>query len=224
MLLYIDDDFLAVNKKAGISVHDDPSSCDSLTGILEPEYGRLRPVHRIDTPVTGVVLLARNKRAAAALSKQFADNSPVKRYIAATADRLSAPCGKLEDNIFIPSGKIGGKVRIRDKADKRTKKASLKYREIFKTEKYFIYEIILETGRRHQIRAQLAHAGAHIKGDVKYGARRTNRGGGIHLHALSIGFLHPKDGRSLTISAPLPDDPIWNAVPPDVYELSAEKS
>ncbi len=93
------------------------------------------------------------------------------------------------------------------------KKAVLRYRLVGRTERFFLLEIELLTGRHHQIRAQLARAGCRIKGDLKYGYPRSNPGGGIHLHARSIAFVHPFTGKPLTITADPPDDPVWNAFP-----------
>ncbi|MBI9108230.1 MAG: RNA pseudouridine synthase [Spirochaetales bacterium] len=224
MVVYFDNSILAVNKKAGISVQEGKNSAESLKKMLEPEYGSLFVVHRIDTPVSGIVIFARTKAAAADLSRQFSLHTPVKRYLAATDISLPGGEGRLTDNIHVPSGNKANKVYLRNAEDKSTKKASLRYKEIFKTDKYHIFEIILETGRRHQIRVQLAGSGCHIKGDVKYGARRTNPGGGIHLHALSIEFTHPEDGRKIFLKADLPDDPIWNSVPPELYTSTVENS
>lgn len=223
MVVYFDEHIIAVNKKAGISVQPGKSGTESLTELLAAEYGELFVVHRIDTPATGLVLLARTKEAAASLSKQFSTNSVNKRYLAAT-DEVPGDGGRLIDFIHIPSGKKVNKVYIRTEKSKNTKKSSLVYREIYKTEKYHILEILLETGRRHQIRVQLSGAGAHIKGDVKYGARRTNRGGGIHLHALSLDFTHPADGRKMKLHAQLPDDPVWNSVPAETYSSASKQS
>jgi len=224
MIIHSDKSIIAVNKKAGIAVQEGKSGTPSLIKILEPEWGKLFTVHRIDTPVSGIVLFARTKKAAADLSRQFSSHSLLKRYLAAADSSLPENEGRLVNNIHIPSGNKANKVYIKKDSGSNTREASLRYKEIFKTDKYHIFEIILETGRRHQIRAQLADAGAHIKGDVKYGARRTNRGGGIHLHALSLEFNHPDDGKRISLKAGLPDDSIWNSIPGKLYDSAADNS
>jgi 23S rRNA pseudouridine1911/1915/1917 synthase len=224
MVVYFDDSIIAVNKKAGISVQPGKNGTEALTEILEPEYGKLFVVHRIDTPASGLVLFARTKAAAAALSSQFSTHTIKKRYLVAANNCPKDGEGRLTDFIHVPSGNKANKVYIKSATDRNTKKSSLIYKEIFKTDKYHILEIFLETGRRHQIRVQLAGAGCHIKGDVKYGAKRTNRGGGIHLHALSLEFNHPGDGRKIYLLADLPDDPVWNSVQAETYTSAADNS
>ncbi len=219
MLLYQDKDIIAVNKKIGEYVLPGIKGEPALIDRLEKSYGRLLPVHRIDVPVSGIVLFARTKAAAADLGRQFsgqADKPVEKRYLCAVDAAPPAESGRLEDYLYIPSGKKLNKVRVLKEPGKNTKKAVLDYRLIFRTERYYILEIMLLTGRKHQIRAQLAAAGCHIKGDIKYGAKRTNPDGGIHLHAISLKLASPSSGASLFILAPLPDDPLWNALPPNL--------
>ena len=223
MKIYEDEMIVAVNKPAGTPVQSGKDLKDSLVSNLEREYGKIYVVHRIDTPVSGIVLFARTKRAASDLSRQFSERRVVKRYLAASTGSLPDEAGRLEDFIHVPSGRKANKVYIRSESSAGTKKAVLTYRKIYRTDHYNIYEIILETGRKHQIRAQLAARGAAVKGDIKYGARRTNPGGGIHLHALSIEFRHPGNGRNLKIEAPLPEDPVWNSVPLKVLSSASEQ-
>jgi 23S rRNA pseudouridine1911/1915/1917 synthase len=212
MIIYTDENIIAVNKKCGIPVQTGKIKVEALKTSLENEFGTIYTVHRLDTPVSGIVIFGRTKEAAASLSRQFSSNSVIKKYLCAVDNPPPESGGRLVDNIHVPSGNKANKVYIRQDADKSTKKASLKYRVIGKTDNYHLLEIILETGRRHQIRAQLSARGCHIKGDVKYGSKRTNRGGGIHLHALSLEFTHPSSGRRLFLEAALPEDPVWAEV------------
>ena len=214
MIIYSDSNLLVVNKSPGDYVQSGKSGEKSLIDKLEPEWGKLFPVHRIDVPVSGVVVFARTQKAAASLSAQFSatESAVIKRYICAVDNPPPAKTGRLENFILIPSGKKGNKVYIKDAAGKNIKSAILDYRQLFQTEKYHILEIILHTGRKHQIRAQLSNAGCHVKGDVKYGARRTNPGGGISLHALSLKIQNPETGKSIQFYAEPPEDAVWNAV------------
>ena len=212
MIIYSDDDVIAVNKKCGEAVQPGPGVEESLIEKLSDEFGTLYPVHRIDRPVSGIVLFARTKKAAAALSAGFATDGKIKKtYLCAVDSPPPAESGVLENYILIPSGKKANKVYIKNESGKNTKRAVLEYRLAAETERYHILEIILRTGRKHQIRAQLANIGCHVKGDLKYGARRSNRGGGISLHALSLSFTHPSTGEMISLTAPLPDDPLWKA-------------
>ncbi|MDC7225570.1 MAG: RNA pseudouridine synthase [Spirochaetales bacterium] len=212
MHIFSDDDIIIVNKRCGQAVQPGPGVTDSLIESLEKDFGKLYLVHRLDTPVSGIIVFARSKKSAASLSRQFSNAEVKKKYVCAVDNPPPVENGTLENLIHIPSGKKANKVYIRTEDGRNTKKAVLDYRTIFRTDRYYILEIILHTGRRHQIRAQLSNIGCHIKGDVKYGARRTNRAGGIHLHALSLSFVHPRTGTQLEFSAPLPDEPLWNAV------------
>ena len=212
MVIYSDKEIVLFNKNCGTAVQSGPGINGSLLEKLEAEFGKLYIVHRLDTPVSGIIVFARTARAAASLSKQFSASEVLKTYICAVDTAPPNESGRLEDNLHIPSGKKANKVYIRKQAGRDTKKAVLDYKLIYKTERYYILEILLKTGRRHQIRAQLANIGCHVKGDVKYRARRTNPGGGIHLHALSLAFAHPQSGERQSFTAPLPDDPLWNAL------------
>lgn len=217
MIIYSDQDILAVNKRPGEFIQSSDKETLCLVERLEKEYGRLYIVHRLDTPASGIIVFARNKASAAELNRQFSSRTVEKKYLCAVDSPPPEEEGRLKNYIITGSGKNKNKVFIRKSPDKNTKEAVLDYRLIYKTEHYHILEIKLITGRKHQIRAQLAAAGCHIKGDIKYGARRTNPGGGIHLHAASLRIKLPagrgKPEKELTLCAPLPDDPVWNSVP-----------
>ncbi len=233
MILYSDEDIVAVNKKSGEFIQTKRDDIETLSARLEKEFGRLYIVHRLDAPASGIILFARHKGSAAALSKQFINGRVQKRYICAVDAAPPAESGRLENMLLIPSGKRSNKVIAKPYGENvpeaegppglKTRRAVLDYSLLFKTERYWIIDINLKTGRKHQIRAQLAAAGCHIKGDVKYGARRTNPGGGIHLHALSLTIDLPSTGERTVLSAPLPDDPLWNSIPKELLPAYPEQ-
>ena len=212
MVIFSDEDIVIANKACGKAAQPGPGAENSLLEELSQDFGELYPVHRLDMPVSGIIVFARTSAAAANLSEQFRTSSVQKTYICAVDNPPPAESGRLENHLHIPSGKKANKVYIRTEAGSGTKKAVLDYKQIYKTDRYYILEISLKTGRKHQIRAQLSNIGCHVKGDIKYGSRRTNRGGGIHLHALSLSFLHPRTGEELSFTAPLPQDAVWNTV------------
>ena len=191
---------------------------------LPPPY--LGLVHRIDQPVTGIVLFARDPETLASLNRQFRDRQVYKLYWAITEARPPEDAGTLEHYLVFDPKK--NKSRIVDPAPapssvyspsgspyrkSRAKKALLHYQVVGRTERYFFLEIELVTGRPHQIRVQLAAIGCPVKGDLKYGARRSNPGGGILLHARSIRFIHPGTGRPLTLTSDPPSSTLWDLFP-----------
>ena len=212
MQIYCDDRILVVNKPCCEAVQSVVDKNISLVEALEKEYGRLWIVHRLDQPVSGIMVFARTAAAAAVLSRQFGNGDVHKIYIAAVDNPPPENEGTLENYIHIPPGKRINKVFIRQDGTGGAKRAVLDYRLIHRTDRYIILKLHPKTGRKHQIRAQLAAAGCRIKGDLKYGASRSNPGGGIHLHAYSLEFRHPETGCTVSFTAPPPDDPIWNAV------------
>jgi 23S rRNA pseudouridine1911/1915/1917 synthase len=165
-------------------------------------------VHRLDQPVTGVVLFAKNPEALRGMNEIFQGRRVKKIYWAVTDAPPPAEAGTLEHYLSFNPGK--NKSYAHSEAGRGGKKAVLRYRLAGKTDRYFLVEIELVTGRHHQIRAQLSAAGCHIKGDLKYGASRSDPGGGIHLHARSLGFVHPISGAAVEITAPPPEDPLWS--------------
>jgi 23S rRNA pseudouridine1911/1915/1917 synthase len=173
--------------------------------------------HRLDRPTSGVVLFARTDKALERLSAMFREGEVRKIYWAMTAERPSADSGSLvhwlkrnpeQNKSYAVPAPVGA-----------AKEARLHYRLLFSLERYHLLEIELETGRHHQIRAQLAAIACHIKGDLKYGAARSNPGGGIHLHARQVSFIHPVRKVPLVITADPPQDPVWDAAMARVREL-----
>ena len=186
----------------------------------------LAPVHRLDVPVSGCLLLAKNAEAAAFLGAAFADyNSRVEKRYWAIVERH---VGSIKANSNIPdANKPEAELIHWISVDKKTnksfasltkrnvmsKKAVIRYRVAGEGEHYLFLEINLVTGRHHQIRAQLAAIGLHVKGDLKYGARRSEKGGGIRLHAHSLAFPNPLEPSEVIRVKALPqiEDSLWAA-------------
>ena len=221
-ILYEDDWLLVVNKTRLIRVQKDASGEanleDELASYLKTkaaEAGRtIEPfvglVHRLDQPATGLVLFAKDPETLAALNELLKVRAVDKLYWAVTDKAPPATEGRLDHWLLFERWK-GNKSFASEKEKKGTKRALLDYRVVGKSEKYFFLEIKLITGRHHQIRAQLAAVGCRIKGDLKYGAKRSNPGGGIHLHARSLAFKHPRSGKKVEVTAPPPEDALWKA-------------
>ncbi len=170
----------------------------------------LNAVHRIDRPVSGVVVFARTSKALARLNEQFRSKEIKKTYWAIVKNRPEIEAATLENYIRRDAKK--NKSFVCQKDSKDAKLARLSYKLIASSENYNLLEIDLHTGRHHQIRCQLAHIGCPIKGDLKYGAERSNKDGGISLHARSVEFIHPVSKEPIKIIAPVPEDNLWKAL------------
>ena len=170
----------------------------------------LNAVHRIDRPVSGVVVFARTSKALTRLNEQFRSKEIKKTYWAIVKNLPKVESATLEDYIRRDAKK--NKSFVCQKNAKDAKLARLSYSLIASSENYHLLEIDLHTGRHHQIRCQLSHMGCPIKGDLKYGAERSNKDGGISLHARSVEFIHPVTKESIKITAPVPEDNLWKAL------------
>lgn len=166
-------------------------------------------VHRLDRPTSGIVVFARTSKALVRLNKLFSERETTKTYWAITMKAPETTSKKLEH--FLKRNPKQNKSYAHIKEVPESKKAVLTYNLLKKLDRYFLLEIDLETGRHHQIRAQLAAIGCPIKGDLKYGFDRSNKDGSIHLHARSLTFIHPVKKEKLTLLASPPSDAIWNA-------------
>jgi 23S rRNA pseudouridine1911/1915/1917 synthase len=190
---------------------------------LNPGGGR--PVHRLDTPVSGCLLLARTDQALAFLSQSFRKGRIQKRYLAVT--ELSPPGREISETgelvHFIMHDARRNKSAALTEEKPGSKKAVLRYRLLDRGKHYLFMEIHLLTGRPHQIRAQLAALGVPVKGDLKYGARRSEKTGGIRLHAASLAFPNPlEQDETIRVEAPLPfHDPLWDALE-ESYRMKRE--
>lgn len=216
-ILYEDNHLIAVNKKPSELVQGDKTgdlSLDiELKGFLKKKYNKpgnvfVGVVHRIDRPVSGAVLFAKTGKALSRLNALVKNRDIEKLYWAVVKNLPPEPEGKLVNYLIKNPEK--NKVAVFNDPKEKSLKAELNYRCLGSSDNYHLLEIQLITGRPHQIRAQLAHIGCPVKGDVKYGFNRTNRDASIHLHAREINFLHPVKKTPLKIRARPPADPIWD--------------
>jgi 23S rRNA pseudouridine1911/1915/1917 synthase len=220
-ILFEDNHLIIINKKASILVQKDKTGDISLLEIIknhikqkEKKEGNvfLGVVHRIDRPTSGIVVFAKSSKCLVRLNEMFKNREIEKTYWALVS---VLPNQKDEDTLihYLKKNEKNNKATVFTKETKDAKKAILHYKSIKKLDHFFLLEIKLETGRHHQIRAQLGFAKSPIKGDIKYGAKRTNENGGIHLHAREISLLHPTKKEIIKVSAPVPkNDGLWRAV------------
>lgn len=215
-ILYEDNHLIAVSKKPSDLAQGDStgdfSLDDEIKKYLAVKYNKpgeafLGVVHRLDRPVSGVILYARTSKALVRLNKMFSSRQVRKIYLAVVGERPPADEATLTH--FLKKNEKQNKTYVYDKEVRGSKSASLSYRLTGRSDRYFLLEIELQTGRHHQIRAQLARIGCPIRGDLKYGYPRSNNDGSISLHAWKLELTHPVRGNNLTISAPLPDNDVW---------------
>ncbi len=218
-VLYEDNHILVANKPNNMLVQADTTGDVALEDLakqyIKIKYNKpgavfLNAVHRIDRPVSGVVVFARTSKALTRLNEQFRSKEIKKTYWAIVKNRPKVESATLEDYIRRDAKK--NKSFVCQKDTKDAKLARLSYTLIASSENYHLLEIDLHTGRHHQIRCQLSHMGCPIKGDLKYGAERSNKDGGISLHARSVEFIHPVTKESIKITAPVPEDNLWKAL------------
>jgi 23S rRNA pseudouridine1911/1915/1917 synthase len=208
-ILYLDNHLFALYKPAGLLVQGDRSQDVTLLELgkrwLKEHYGKpgrvfLGLVHRLDRPVAGVVLFARTSKAAARISEQFRTGNITKRYLAIVEGHPGAATGRLINHLE----RRERVSQIVQKATQGSQEARLSYRVLDQIASQSLLGIDLETGRRHQIRLQLAHLGHPIAGDVRYGAKRPLPNGQIALLARELCFNHPTSHQRLTVASPLP--------------------
>ena len=218
-VLYEDNHILVANKPNNMLVQPDTTGDVALEDLakqyIKVKYNKpgavfLNAVHRIDRPVSGVVVFARTSKALTRLNEQFRSKEIKKTYWAIVKNRPGIETATLENYIRRDAKK--NKSFVCQKDSKDAKLARLSYTLIASSENYHLLEIDLHTGRHHQIRCQLAHMGCPIKGDLKYGAERSNKDGGISLHARSVEFIHPVTKEPIKITAPVPEDNLWKAL------------
>jgi 23S rRNA pseudouridine1911/1915/1917 synthase len=217
-ILYEDNHVIAVNKMPADIVQGDRTGdvtlADRVKEHLRRKYGKpgnvfLGVAHRLDRPVSGVVLYARTDKALSRLSALFREGKVRKIYWAVVKERPPRDSDTITH--WLRRNPALNKAVVCPEGSPGAKEARLSYRFLASLQSYHLLEVELHTGRHHQIRAQLAAVGCHIKGDLKYGAPRSNPGGGIHLHARRITFPHPVKGEEITITADPPADPVWDA-------------
>jgi 23S rRNA pseudouridine1911/1915/1917 synthase len=218
-VIYEDNHIIAVNKSTSEIVQGDKTGDQPLSETiklyLKEKYNKpgdvfLGVTHRLDRPVSGVVLFAKTSKALTRLNEMFRNQEVKKTYWAIVKEKPEFQEGRLE-HYLIRNEKQNKSVAY-DKERSDAKKAALSYRLIAQSDTYYLLEIQLETGRHHQIRCQLAKMGCPIKGDLKYGFPRSNPNGGISLHARSVEFIHPVSKEKIHLTAPVPeDDKLWKA-------------
>lgn len=221
-ILYEDNHLMVVNKLAGELVQPDPSGSEALEDTIKAFIARrdgkagnvfLGVVHRIDRPVSGAVLFAKTSKALVRLNEMVKSREIRKIYWALVENRPAAESGTLTHHL-VRDGRTN-KSRAHDKPVGDSKEARLEYRVRDSSDRYHLLEIELITGRHHQIRAQLSKIGCPIRGDLKYGARRSNPDGGISLHSRSLEFIHPVKKEPLSVTAPVPaGDRLWEHFSP----------
>jgi 23S rRNA pseudouridine1911/1915/1917 synthase len=221
-VLYEDNHIIAVSKTCHEIVQGDKTGDAPLSDIvkayIKEKYNKpgevfLGVTHRLDRPTTGVVLFARTSKALTRLNEMFKSHDKIqKTYWAIVQDPPRIPEGRLENYLW--RNEKQNKSFVVKPGTKDAKRAVLTYKVIAHSERYSLLEINLETGRHHQIRCQLAAIGCPIKGDLKYGAKRSNPDGGISLHARKIEFIHPVSQLPLSIVAPVPNDNLWHSLSP----------
>ena len=217
-VLFEDNHLLIVNKKSGDIVQGDKTGDKPLSEVvkeyIKEKYNKpgdvfLGVVHRLDRPTSGIIIFARTSKALERLNKMLRDRVISKTYWAIIKNNPK----KVKDTLihFLKKNPKNNKSTVFTKKTEGSKKAILHFSIKKKLDNYSLLEIDLETGRHHQIRAQLSFIGSPIKGDLKYGASRSNKDGSIHLHARTINFTHPVSKKTITIIAPIPNEVIWNA-------------
>jgi 23S rRNA pseudouridine1911/1915/1917 synthase len=217
-VLFEDNHLLIVNKKSGDIVQGDKTGDKPLSDVvkeyIKEKYNKpgevfLGVVHRLDRPTSGIIIFARTSKALERLNKMLRERTISKTYWAVVKN---TPLKEKDSLIhFLKKNPKNNKSTVFTKETDASKKAILHYSVIKKLDNYSLLEIDLETGRHHQIRAQLAYIGSPIKGDLKYGASRSNKDGSIHLHARKISFTHPVSKENILVLAPIPNETIWNA-------------
>lgn len=219
-VLFEDNHIIAINKQCGDIVQGDKTGDrtlgDDVKEYLKNKYDKpgnvfLGIAHRIDRPTSGVVLFARTSKALARLNEMFQEGRAIQKTYWAVADKKPEPLSGTLVHWIVRDTKQNKSFAHTNERN-GSKKASLAYRYLNSSDRFHLIEIELHTGRHHQIRAQLAAIGLHIKGDLKYGFPRSDSDGGIHLHARKVEFIHPINGDSFIIIAPPPKGPVWDCL------------
>ena len=215
-IVYEDNHLIIVYKHSGEIVQGDKTGdvplSEDVKCYLKEKYQKpgnvfLGVVHRLDRPVAGLVVFAKTSKALTRLNKMFRDGEVHKTYWAITKNLPPQPEGTLTH--WLVRNEKQNKSYAYDHEVPHSKKAILKYRLIGQSDHYCLLEVNLMTGRHHQIRCQLAHMGCPIKGDLKYGAQRSNPDGSICLLAHHVEFVHPASKQLISLDSPLPEDKLW---------------
>lgn len=217
-VLFEDNHIIVINKRAGDIVQGDKTGDKPLSELvksyIKDKYNKpgnvyLGVTHRLDRPTSGIVVFTKTSKALSRLNKMFANKDIDKTYWAVVKNKPNQEKATLIH--WLRKNPKNNKSTAFIKEAKDSKKAILHFELKKSLDNYYLLEINLETGRHHQIRSQLASIGSPIKGDLKYGFDRSNKDGSIHLHARKIEFIHPVGKTPISVLAPPPTDPIWQA-------------
>lgn len=217
-VVYEDNHLIIVNKSSSEIVQGDKTGDKPLAEMvkeyIKQKYHKpgnvfLGVVHRLDRPVSGLVVFARTSKALARLNEMFRTKEVHKTYWAIVGNCPPTEEGELVH--WLVRNEKQNKSYAYDKEKPEAKKAILDYKLIGRSERYFLLEVDLKTGRHHQIRCQLAKMGCPIKGDLKYGSPRTNPDGSICLHARRVRFVHPVSKQEIDVTAPVPEGNLWHS-------------
>ena len=227
-VLYEDNHIIIVNKQSGEIVQGDKTGdvplSDTVKAYIKERYQKpgevfLGVVHRLDRPVSGLVVFARTSKALTRLNKMFAEGQVHKTYWAIVEMRNeSHSTFNIQHSTFseithwLVRNEKQNKSYAYDHEVPHSKKAILRYRPIAQSDRYTLLEVNLLTGRHHQIRCQLAALGMPIKGDLKYGAKRSNPDGSISLLSHRVEFIHPVSKEKIVLESPLPEDNLWQTL------------
>lgn len=233
-VLYEDNHIIIINKVAGEIVQGDKtgdkSLCDTMKQYIKEKYAKPGNVfiglpHRLDRPVSGIVVFAKTSKALERLNNMFRDGNVKKIYWAITKGKPLPAEGEISSWI-LRNEKMNKSFSYKKEVN-GSKHALLYYRHIASSQNYNLIEVELKTGRHHQIRCQLASIGCPIKGDLKYGAQRSNPDGSISLHARYIEFIHPVSKELISVTAPIPADKLWQSfvnVESDIDSIRSNRS
>ena len=218
-VVYEDNHIIIVNKQSGEIVQGDKTGDTPLSDIvkqyIKEKYNKpgnvfLGVVHRLDRPVSGLVVFAKTSKALSRLNEMFRTGDVHKTYWAIVKKNDIAPEATLTD--WLTRNERQNKSYAHNREVPGAKKAVLSYKVRSMSDNYMLLEVRLMTGRHHQIRCQLAHMGCPIKGDLKYGSPRSNPDGSISLMSRRVEFVHPVSKETIAVEAPVPDDRLWQAL------------
>ncbi len=216
-ILYEDNHIIALNKRPSDIVQGDKTGdkplSEKLKDYIKIKYDKpgnvfLGVTHRLDRPVSGVVIFAKTSKALSRINELLRERKIKKKYWAVVSNKPAEESGHLVH--YLKKNQQKNMSFSFNEEGKDRLKAELLYKYISKSDKYHLLEVELLTGRHHQIRVQLSAIGCPVKGDLKYGAPRSNKDASIHLHARSLEFMHPVKKEKIVIVADPPGDPIWN--------------
>lgn len=222
-VVYEDNHLIIVYKESGEIVQGDKTGdtplCETVKAYIKDKYHKpgavfLGVVHRLDRPVSGLVIFARTSKALARLNDMFRRGDIHKTYWAITQN--APPVEQDTLTSWLQRNERQNKSYVYDKEVPNSKKAVLNYQLRSRSDRYCLIEVELLTGRHHQIRAQLSHIGCPIKGDLKYSAKRSNPDGSISLLSCKVEFVHPVSKKNIILNSPIPDDKLWRELTKDV--------